>query len=83
MGFNRLRHDGAPKKVTLAVCQRTPRQGLVMRIEHALHAAEASNNKNDLAEMLYLLDMNEIDELSFELYQRLSALVSKYCQQAA
>jgi hypothetical protein len=70
MGFNRLRHDGAPKKVTLAVCQPTPRQGLVMRIEYALHAAEASNNKNDLAEMLYLLDMNEIDELSFELYQR-------------
>jgi len=46
-------------------------------------AAEASNNKNDLVEMLYLLDMNEINELSFALYQRLSALVSKYCQRAA
>jgi hypothetical protein len=38
-----------------------------MRIEHALYAAEASNNKNDLVEMLYLLDMNEINELSFEI----------------
>jgi hypothetical protein len=83
MGFNRNRYGGAPKKVTLAVCQATPRQELVMRIEHALHAAEASNNKDDLVEMLYLLDMNEINELSFELYQRLSALVSRYCQQAA